>query len=667
MAQFQSTSVTGSLTVTGQVIAQTLNVQQVTSSIVYSSGSNIFGNTLGNTQQFTGSVSVTGSLAISGTGAFSGALSLNSSANRINSGNELRFYRTDNGIYTQLYDGGAANGFVLDNRNGDGFSFQTAGTNQLRIASTGAATFSSTIAASGRISTSHSTSGDYAAVFYNTSATGEGVTIRGGSTSSHNAFIVQPYNGATTLFNILATGAATFSSSVTVSGILQVKSTSSSPSIWAGGYGGGITILADNATSNRYLDLSIVDSAGAIAAQGIRVTTVGNVGIGTSSPQGLLQIGANALSNNTDASNAFNLKQTSTTAVTGIYLERSGERKGYYIYMGGSVDSLTFQRNNAGTKADVMSLTRDGTVGIGTDNPGSQVAIEKSSNSGSGSTFPRLAIKNTLATQGDGSSTFNFADILISSGNEAVNMFLATTYAAGTWAPAGIINVSTNHGLQFKTNNTLALTIASTGAATFASSLTVDQGITVSSNAFGNYFGKFGAASTSLLELREFTGDQTATTLILRSSRSDTFYHMQAFNNSSTECFRIESNGNVKNTNSSYGSLSDIKIKENIVDATPKLDDLLKVRIRNYNIIGQEVKQIGVIAQELEEIFPSMVDENQDRDNDGNLLETTTKGVKYSVFVPILIKSIQEQQTQIESLKSENDTLKSILQRNNIS
>ena len=205
---------------------------------------------------------------------------------------------------------------------------------------------------------------------------------------------------------------------------------------------------------------------------------------------------------------------------------------------------------------------------------------------------------------------------------------------------------------------TTLFTVSPTGAGYFAGNITVDKGITVSSNAFGNYFGKFGAASTSLLELREFTGDQTSTTLILRSSRSDTFYHMQAFNNSSTECFRIESNGNVKNTNSSYGSLSDIKIKENIVDATPKLDDLLKVRIRNYNIIGQEVKQIGVIAQELEEIFPSMVDENQDRDNDGNLLETTTKGVKYSVFVPILIKSIQEQQSQIESLKAEIQTLK---------
>jgi hypothetical protein len=59
-----SQTITGSLTVTGQITAQTLNVQQVTSSIVFSSGSNIFGSNLSNTQQFTGSVSVTGSLSI---------------------------------------------------------------------------------------------------------------------------------------------------------------------------------------------------------------------------------------------------------------------------------------------------------------------------------------------------------------------------------------------------------------------------------------------------------------------------------------------------------------------------------------------------------------------------------------------------------------------------
>jgi len=57
-------SITGSLTVTGQIIAQSLNVQQITSSIVYSSGSNTFGCDLNSRQTFTGSFYQTGSVAI---------------------------------------------------------------------------------------------------------------------------------------------------------------------------------------------------------------------------------------------------------------------------------------------------------------------------------------------------------------------------------------------------------------------------------------------------------------------------------------------------------------------------------------------------------------------------------------------------------------------------
>lgn len=56
-------SITGSLTVTGQIIAQTLNVQQVTSSIIYSSGSNVFGCDINSRQTFTGSFYQTGSSA----------------------------------------------------------------------------------------------------------------------------------------------------------------------------------------------------------------------------------------------------------------------------------------------------------------------------------------------------------------------------------------------------------------------------------------------------------------------------------------------------------------------------------------------------------------------------------------------------------------------------
>jgi len=59
-------SITGSLVVSSTITAQTLVVQTVTSSILYSSGSNIFGNQLANTQTFTGSVNITGSQIVFG-------------------------------------------------------------------------------------------------------------------------------------------------------------------------------------------------------------------------------------------------------------------------------------------------------------------------------------------------------------------------------------------------------------------------------------------------------------------------------------------------------------------------------------------------------------------------------------------------------------------------
>jgi hypothetical protein len=121
----------------------------------------------------------------------------------------------------------------------------------------------------------------------------------------------------------------------------------------------------------------------------------------------------------------------------------------------------------------------------------------------------------------------------------------------------------------------------------------------------------------------------------------------------STERIKIYSNGNIQNSNNSYGQLSDINLKENIVDATPKLDEINQVRIVNFNYIGdvdEETntpnKQIGVVAQELEEIFPGMVYECGDT-------ETPTKSVKYSVFVPMLIKAVQELTQEVQTLKDQ--------------
>jgi hypothetical protein len=110
-------------------------------------------------------------------------------------------------------------------------------------------------------------------------------------------------------------------------------------------------------------------------------------------------------------------------------------------------------------------------------------------------------------------------------------------------------------------------------------------------------------------------------------------------------------NGTVQNATGSYGAFSDIKLKENIVDATPKLDKVMQLQVRNFNMIGDELKQIGFVAQEIEQVFPGLVDNTPDRDSEGNTLETVTKGVKTSVLIPILVKAIQELKTEFDEYK----------------
>lgn len=137
----------------------------------------------------------------------------------------------------------------------------------------------------------------------------------------------------------------------------------------------------------------------------------------------------------------------------------------------------------------------------------------------------------------------------------------------------------------------------------------------------------------------------------------------------------ILDNGNFQSATNVYGSTSDIKLKENVVDTTPKLEKLMQVQVRNFNYIGQDDKQIGVVAQEIEKIFPSIVFETKDTkqvevtktrditDVDGNVIKEeytefetqetgeVTKNVKYSVIYMMMLKAMQEQQEIINDLK----------------
>jgi hypothetical protein len=114
--------------------------------------------------------------------------------------------------------------------------------------------------------------------------------------------------------------------------------------------------------------------------------------------------------------------------------------------------------------------------------------------------------------------------------------------------------------------------------------------------------------------------------------------------------FKIDACGNVTNYTGVYGAVSDSRLKENIVNCSPKLEDLLKVRVVNYNLKGPDSsKYIGVVAQELEELFPELVAETNTHER--------FKTVNYSNLTILLIKAFQEQQILINNLNTSLEEL----------
>jgi len=130
--------------------------------------------------------------------------------------------------------------------------------------------------------------------------------------------------------------------------------------------------------------------------------------------------------------------------------------------------------------------------------------------------------------------------------------------------------------------------------------------------------------------------------------------------NTGASRFIVYTNGNVLNTNGSYGAISDLKLKENVVDANSQWGDIKALQVRNYNLKeGETHKQIGLIAQEVELVSPGLVSESPDRDAEGNDLGTTTKSVNYSVLYMKAVKTLQEAMERIETLEAKVAALES--------
>jgi len=94
----------------------------------------------------------------------------------------------------------------------------------------------------------------------------------------------------------------------------------------------------------------------------------------------------------------------------------------------------------------------------------------------------------------------------------------------------------------------------------------------------------------------------------------------------------------------------------NLIDKTPKNVILKKEQLEVVNQETDPIGEFGLVAQEVELVFPELVKTTQTKlKNDDS---STLKSVNYIGLIPVLIKGVQEQQSQIEQLKKENATLK---------
>ena len=92
----------------------------------------------------------------------------------------------------------------------------------------------------------------------------------------------------------------------------------------------------------------------------------------------------------------------------------------------------------------------------------------------------------------------------------------------------------------------------------------------------------------------------------------------------------------------SYNSASDYRLKEDLQDFNG-LDKISKIKMYDYKWKSGNDRSYGAMAHELQEIIPYAVSGEKDGED--------MQGVDYSKVVPLLVKSIQEQQKQIEELK----------------
>lgn len=497
-------------------------------------------------------------------------------------------------------------------------------------------------------------------------ASGDTVTINGTTTFVN----VNPTLSAGTANGVLylnGSKVATSGSALTFDGTTLSNSTSGTPfSLNRTGAATALIELKQSGTVGSYLGTSGSNDMiffNGSASELMRINGTG-LGIGTSSPANKLHINSGA------STTAALIESTGTSVFTGL------KNSGSIAYIGADNTGAFLVQTPGSGFSTKLTVDSSGNLGLGVTPSAWQsgrkalqvgnASINSFSNSQNqlganfyydgtnnkyissdfSTVYQQLSGQHQWYTAASGTAgntiTFTQAMTLDASGNLLVG---ATSNGNGYKIYAKNNNTSTTSLVLENNNGGYQVYTQNQELAFFQ--LNVGERARIDSS--GNLL--IGKTSTGLavgIQLEANGGSS-----FIRSSSSNSDLNLYVYSTGASAArFYVGMGGTVYATNTTISAISDQRFKENIQDIDVGLDAIMALKPRKFDWKAGQGKDIkgdrGFIAQEIEQVFPDLVDQWADPAPEG---EEPYKSVRQDL-IPVLVKAIQEQQAIIEQLTS---------------
>jgi hypothetical protein len=400
----------------------------------------------------------------------------------------------------------------------------------------------------------------------------------------------------------LSTNTHTFTGSLNVTGALAVTTT-------------GVEFQVTNTgvnLGNALTDSHIISGSVRINPNGLFVTSSGNVGVGTIIPSTALHVVGTTTINGDDGS----LYQRAVTANAAVYwdIRNSSNTRRAYVGFGGTASTLFDIANSDGgdirftsAGSERMRVTSAGNVGIGTSSPNGNLEVAAST--------PTLVM---------GASTAGSLHGIEFRQNNTIDAYIKQLPATGEFKFYVGRNSSWGGNMTFWTDTVQRMFISSGGVIVMGTTSTNSSGATLQVEGTGN-FGPLSLrfANAASGRLWKVGPDNTNNFIIYNENNTGTYLGYSG---------------------TSWTGNSDIRLKNiinPITDAISKLSELNPI-IFSWKSDETNKENLGLVAQDVEKVFPQVIDIN----SEGML------GIRYSELTPVLVKAIQELTARVQELEN---------------